>query len=222
MPEKPTTGAQRVRAAAAAVAKLREHYNFGRNMLDRVERKGIGVADVVRAEGERRNVHPSTVRKEIEFARAYTEAQFEQLAALRTPAGMPLSFGHVRYILAAGNPAARHQVARQAVAMNASVRDIPRLVQKRRGGGKKSQGGRPLRPVGSMSACLASIDRWTANWLVRHERAWVPALAGPALAATPGCAEDLAAARQMLKRLAKAASALHGELKRLEDQLPRP
>jgi hypothetical protein len=73
-----------------------------------------------------------------------------------------------------------------------------------------------------MAACLASIDRWTTSWLVRHERAWVPALAGPALVVAPDCADDLAAARQMLKRLAKAASALHGELKRLEDELPRP
>ena len=84
-------------AAAATIATIRKYYNFGTRARDAFPEGAKQDSRTIRELATEARVSPDLIRKARVFARLYDEPALEDLLRLRTPAGMPLSWSHIRH-----------------------------------------------------------------------------------------------------------------------------
>src|SRR3954447_5150923 len=83
---------------AEAEAQLRAYHALGRKVLERLRGGPLDAATLQELDEETRYGFDN-IRKARVFAARYTAGQLDELCKLRTPAGMPLPWRHVRQLL---------------------------------------------------------------------------------------------------------------------------
>jgi hypothetical protein len=210
---------KRRRAAAAAERRLREHYELGREALacfpDGETRDPATIARLADRQGVTRDL----VWKAADFARRYTPEELEKLCRLRTPARMPLSFSHVRRLLAVKDRRKRARLQTQAAREGWTQEELAAeviAVQGRRG-----QGGRAPSQPKTLTAVLRQISGRSRSWLSRYDKAWSEDRIGSLVAVGEDLGDQTDALEQtaeLLRKLGRAALELEERLRGIVTQ----
>jgi hypothetical protein len=159
--------------ASEAEAQLRAYHALGRKVLDRLQGRPLDAATLLELDAQT-GYGFDNLRKARVFATRYTPRQLDELCRLRTPAGRPLPWRHVRQLLmlppGEGRDALQRKAAERGWSLEELAAAIPRKVrrgQTRRGGGRSFRGPR------SLADALRQIARHGDEWLRRFgSEAW--------------------------------------------------
>jgi DNA-binding response OmpR family regulator len=117
--------------AEAAVAELRAQYEIGQ-FVHRLRYPGPGeiwrLQDLI-ALGQRLNLHPSALRRRARVSETMRPDEFEALASLRTPRGLPLTWSHFELLSKVRSRSRREAIARRAAVGDLGVRECAAMVQ---------------------------------------------------------------------------------------------
>src|SRR4051794_11243221 len=91
--------------AAEAESRLRQLHAVGREALARFPVGAAFDPETIREIAEREGLRLDNVQRARQLARTYSEKELDDLCRLRNPAGMPLSWGHVRRLVSLPNKA---------------------------------------------------------------------------------------------------------------------
>jgi hypothetical protein len=205
--------------ATEAEAELHAYHVLGLKVISRVKdgRLDAQTAQELIAET---GYGADTIRKTCVLAVRYSARQLDELCQLRTPAGMPLCWRHVRQLLmlpaGEARDAFQRKVAERGWDLEELIAAVPEKVRRTR---LRRDGGRAFRRPKTRSAALEQIQRYGEAWLQRYRKAWEgfdwheskPGMAGPG-----GLGARIAEARQTLKKLNQTAKRLDAQLNKLE------
>lgn len=140
----PTSTADQIREVKAwrIVQKLRNYHQLGRMSLNVPESKISHWMTQWGLSGE-------SVRKFRQFAKGYSDAQFDELCKLRRKSGLPFHWGYVGCFLSLAGGRERTKLQKSAAAANWTVAEVQAEVKRinnhRKVPIKSSRGGRPLK-----------------------------------------------------------------------------
>ena len=158
------------RQAHATLRSLRKFYELGKKVLaDKAvnEDESTYGRKVSQKHADRLGVSKDTIDKARHFATAYTQQDFEELTAARTPDGMPLGRAHVTLLLRVTNKTQRKALQKQALREGWPFEQLRKVIRAR--SPRRSRGGRrPARPT-TVEAAILQIDEMANAWIRWHE-----------------------------------------------------
>src|SRR4051812_44600950 len=158
--------------AAEAESRLRHLHAVGREALARFP---IGAAidpDTVHEIAEREGLRLDNMQRARQFARAYSEKELEELCRLRTPAGMPLGWGHVRRLVSIPNKAKHAALQRRAAKEGWTAAQISEAILREVVGRRRQNGGRPFAAPRTLGEGLRQVVLRSEEWLRRCRESW--------------------------------------------------
>lgn len=198
------------------------HFQVGqrlRSVLDRHQR--AGQAALLRA----LNMSTDTAHKcgQI-FEQFKTVANLQQYLNLHRPDGSSLSVTHFVSLASLSTDAERLEFAKKAALEDMSADELARAVIDHCGG-KRSQGGRSIRPPETLSRCIQFMQADITNWLKRHGVAanFLNTLDTdlPDEEATPELFGQITLAAEQAESLAESARVEADRLRRMADTIER-
>ena len=203
----------RARAADETVKRLRAYHALGREALARDPEGAAPDPATARELAAKKKYGLGTVQEARRFARTYPAGDLEELLRLRSPAGTPLSWGHVRQLISIPGKRARETMAKQAAREGWTARRLVSAIQGEVVGRKRrSGGGRRFAAPRSPEEGLRQVAAHTGEWLRRCRGAWSEGAAwlsdeawGTPGATNPEAKARLEAAREGLRKMARAA-----------------
>src|SRR3954468_2425691 len=188
--------------AEEAERRIRHLHGVGREPLARFP---VGAAidpDTVHEIAEREGLKLDNMQRARQFARSYSEKELEELCRLRTPAGMPLGWGHVRRLVSIPNKAKRAALQRRAAREGWTAAQISEAILRDVVGRKRQNGGRPFAAPKTLGEGLRQVAGRSEEWLRRCRRAGSAEAAW--LAAGAAASEGEAARESLTARLGEA------------------
>lgn len=163
----PAASAPLTEKAKEMLTKLEEHYRRGQT------------ANVASDPGKLQRtlgLNEFTFRKERQFAKTYSEDEFQHLCALRRGGATdakPLHWGHVVYLLTIEDKGKRRQFEKQAAERNWTA---PQLLQaiRQEFPETKNKGGRRLKPADTLDGRLEQLEFETNQVRKRLLAVWSP------------------------------------------------
>ena len=150
------------------LATLQDYYELGRRASDTQPDGTAKSPEPFKGLAVEAGVQADTIRKALKFATTYTLGELEELLALRTPAGEPLSWYLVRVLLQVKDKAERSKIQTRAAEEGWSRPDLQMAVQAHQGG-KKSPGGRRFDVPTSPHQVLKRLTELSQSWLRFYE-----------------------------------------------------
>src|SRR4051812_31018170 len=172
--------------AEEAESGLRHLHAVGREALARFP---VGAAidpDTVHEIAEREGLRLDNMQRARQFARTYSEKDLEDLCRLRTPGGMPLSWGHVRRLVSIPNKAKRAALQKRSAREGWTAAQLSEVIQREVVGRKRRYGGRPFTAPRTLEEGLRQVVLRSEEWLRRCRESW----SGEAAWLAPGAAES--------------------------------
>src|SRR4051794_2280730 len=206
--------------AEEAESRLRQLHAVRREALARFP---VGAAidpATVHEIAEREGLRHDNMQRARQFARSYSEKELEELCRLRTPAGMPLGWGHVRRLVSIPNKAKRAALQRRAAKEGWTAAQISEAILSEVVGRRRQNGGRPFAAPRTLGEGLRQVAGRSEEWLRRcreswsGEAAWLAAGAAGSEgeAARESLAARLGEARRVLLEVGRAALELEARL----------
>jgi hypothetical protein len=209
----------KLKAVENRLQVLRDFYELGKKALSAFPEGATYDPKTIRELADERGLSLDMIRKAREFANRYNQADFDELCGLRTPLGMPLTFMHVRRLLAVKNKTKRSALQKKAAKLGWGIAELATAIKRLQGTG--SQGGRRLTRPKSAVAALDQIAAHTGEWLRRYEKAWGQGESGPFAVVNASDEKERETLRASLKQTCKLLSQLGLAARELEERLKR-
>src|SRR4051812_13052446 len=158
--------------AEEAESRLRHLHAVGREALARFP---VGAAidpDTVHEIADREGLRLDNMQRARQFARTYSEKDLEDLCRLRTPGGMPLSWGHVRRLVSIPNKAKRAALQKRSAREGWTAAQLSDVIQREVVGRKRRYGGRPFTAPRTLEEGLRQVVLRSEEWLRRCRESW--------------------------------------------------
>src|SRR4051812_671161 len=153
--------------AAEAESRLRHLHAVGREALARFP---VGAAidpDTIHEIAAREGLRHDNMQRARQFARSYSEKDLEELCRLRTPGGMPLSWGHVRRLVSVPSKAKRSALQKRSAREGWTAAQLSEVIQREVVGRKRRYGGRPFTAPRTLEEGLRPGVTRSEEWLRR-------------------------------------------------------
>jgi hypothetical protein len=145
--------------------RLQEFYDLGKRVVADDEanpNRGTYSRGVVQKHADQLGVSSDTITKARHFAITYTQQDFQELAAARTPDGMPMGVAHVTLLLHVKNRTQRKALQKKALREGWSFEELRQAIRSR--SPRKGHGGRRPAPPPTVAAALLQIDEMANAW----------------------------------------------------------
>ena len=158
--------------AEEAESRLRHLHAVGREALARFP---VGAAHRPRHGTRDRRPRGAEARQHAAgapVARGYSEKDLEELCRLRTPGGIPLSWGHVRRLVSIPNKATCAALQKRWAREGWTAAQLSEVIQRELVGRKRRYGGRPFTAPRTPEEGLRQVVLRSEQWLRRCRESW--------------------------------------------------
>jgi hypothetical protein len=214
--------------AQERLATLRRYYELGRRASGKAADGSAKEPEPLKVLAAEAGVkYADTIRKALRFATTYSQAELEELLALRDPDGEPLPWYFVRILLQVRDKSVRAELQRRAAAEGWSRQDLWDEINARRGGIRRtSKGGRKFALPRNPQQALRRLVERCESWLRFYENmggegglAYQARSASEASRSSAGLRELVGQARSRLREVEEATRKVGDVLQKLESKL---
>ncbi len=113
-----------------------------------------------------------TIRMALRFAQTFTQQDVDRICSLVLPGGAPVTWSHIRTLLAVSNRESRIELLDKTVANGWTSMELAEEIVRNRPRAGNDERGRPPKHPNDFDSSLAQIQLFTKKWDRQYSRVW--------------------------------------------------
>lgn len=154
-----------------ALTRLQQYRKIGPEAVSRERKTGTYSPGLAKELAAELKTSEANVQKAWQFAKDYSDDEFDELCELRTADGKPISWGHVTKLLSVTDKRSRRALQRRAAKEGWSARALEREIRRKQPEKRSHGGGKLAKPTSRdelLREVLAKCEQWR-RWCQQRE-----------------------------------------------------